>query len=162
MQLLISDANIFIDLEEGKLIKLLFQLPYKFSLPDILFIEELEIEHQYLIGLGLLLRILESKTMTYAMELIPRYTKASRNDCFALALAIQEECSLLTGDKALREAANSEGVVVMGTLWIIEQLIRQNLITVAQARAAYTRMKNAGRRLPWLLAERELQEIENR
>ena len=36
MQLLISDANILIDLEEGELIKEMFQLPFHFSIPDIL------------------------------------------------------------------------------------------------------------------------------
>lgn len=48
MQLLISDANILIDLEEGQLIELMFQLPYQFSIPDVLFEEELEEEHQHL------------------------------------------------------------------------------------------------------------------
>lgn len=37
MQLLISDANILIDLEEGELLNELFQLPYQFKVPDILF-----------------------------------------------------------------------------------------------------------------------------
>lgn len=34
MQLLISDANILIDLEVGELTGFLFQLPYDFSIPD--------------------------------------------------------------------------------------------------------------------------------
>lgn len=42
MQLLISDANILIDLEEGEILDIFFQLPYQFSVPDILFFEELE------------------------------------------------------------------------------------------------------------------------
>jgi hypothetical protein len=37
MQLLISDANILIDLEEGGLLEVFFRLPYQFSVPDILF-----------------------------------------------------------------------------------------------------------------------------
>jgi len=53
VQLLISDANILIDLEEGQLIELTFQLPYQFTIPDILFVEELETEHQYLLDKGL-------------------------------------------------------------------------------------------------------------
>ncbi len=160
MQLLISDANILIDLEEGKLIELMFQLSYRFSIPDILFAEELEEEHQHLPELGLQLAELTSETMIYAMTLIQRYTKPSRNDCFALALAIQEKCPLLTGDKALREAAEKEAVSVNGTLWLIEKMIYQQLITVAQARHALQRMQESGRRLPWSIAEAILQEIE--
>lgn len=160
MQLLISDANILIDLEEGQLIEHMFQLPYHFAIPDILFSEELEEEHEYVLGLGLHLTELSGETMGYAMELVSQYTKASRNDCFALALARQEMCPLLTGDKALREAASKEAIVVMGTLWLVEQMIRQNLISVDEARLAYTRMQNSGRRLPWTKAETLLVDFE--
>ena len=85
MQLLISDANILIDLEEGQLIDILFQLPYQFSIPDILFEEELEEAHQYLLQLGLRLGELNGETMMYAMTLIQSYRKTSRNDSYALA-----------------------------------------------------------------------------
>lgn len=160
MQLLISDANILIDLEEGELIELMFQLPYQFSIPDILFAEELEDEHLELLGYGLQLVELSSVTMTYAMELIPRYSKASRNDCFALALASQENCTLLTGDRELKMAAEAEAVVVNGTIWLIEQMVHQGLIDVEQARLAYQKMCDAGRRLPWAIAHAILDEIE--
>ena len=112
-------------MEEGQLIELMFQLPYQFSTPDILFYEELEEEHQHLLAIGLTVCELESETMMYAIDLMPRYKGASRNDCLALALASQEKCPLLTGDKALRQAASDEAVIVMGTLWVVEQLIRQ-------------------------------------
>lgn len=160
MQLLISDANILIDLEEGQLIELLFQLPYTLAIPDILFEEELEAEHQPLVAMGLQLKILDSETMLYALELIAKYTKPSRNDCFALALATQENCPLLTGDKDLRNAAELESVVVKGTLWLVGLMVRQGLISVDQARKSYLLMQDAGRRLPWAVAEAELNEIE--
>jgi hypothetical protein len=53
MWLLISDANILIDIEEGQLISQLFQLPYQFCVPDILFAEELEEQHSDLLHKGL-------------------------------------------------------------------------------------------------------------
>lgn len=160
MQLLISDANILIDLEEGQLVELMFRLPYRFSIPDILFYEELDEEHQHLLGVGLYLSELSSETMQYAMELIPRYSQASRNDCFALALAAKERCPLLTGDKALRKAAENESVMVRGTLWLVEMMVKKQLVTTDQAREAYLKMKTAGRRLPWPVAEAILQELE--
>lgn len=161
MQLLISDANILIDLEEGQLIELMFKLPYQFAIPDILFVEELEDEHEVLKDYGLQLAELSAETMMYAMALIPRYRKASRNDCFALALAAKEECTLLTGDKALRNAAENESVMVRGTLWLVELMVRQHLINIEQAREAYQRMKEADRRLPWAVADAILKELEN-
>ena len=145
MQLLISDANILIDVEEGELAEHLFKLPYEFCIPDILFAEELEEQHQHFIEDGLELRELKSETMQYAMELIPRYIKTSRNDCFALALAAQEKCPLLTGDRALRNAAESESVIVKGTIWLVESMVRHKLIDIEQAREAFSRMKESGR-----------------
>jgi hypothetical protein len=42
MLLLISDANILIDMEAGRLMERLFQLPMQFAMPDILYWEEIE------------------------------------------------------------------------------------------------------------------------
>jgi predicted nucleic acid-binding protein len=120
MLLLISDANILIDMEEGELLEQMFQLPFEFHIPDILFAEELEGQHYHLLDRGLKLAELESDVMLHAMELTARYIKPSRNDCFALALAAQKQCPLLTGDQALRNAAENEAVMVQGTLWLVK------------------------------------------
>jgi len=52
MQLLISDANILIDLEEGEILNSLFSLPYQFTVPDILYFDELEMQHAHLLDRG--------------------------------------------------------------------------------------------------------------
>lgn len=159
MQLLISDANILIDLEEGDLLNALFRLPYRFSVPDILFYEELEEQHPHLRQMGLRLLELTPSSMRYAFDLIQRTRGPSRNDCFALALAYQEQCPLLSGDQALRKAAEREAIEVRGTLWIVETLISHRIISVEGARAAYNRMKNNARRLPWDLAFKRLAQL---
>jgi hypothetical protein len=46
MRLLISDANILIDMEAGALMETLFQLPMQFGIPDLLYYEEIEPGHQ--------------------------------------------------------------------------------------------------------------------
>lgn len=160
MQILISDANILIDMEEGNLIEELFRLPYVFSIPDILFYEEMEEEHQYLIDLGLQLDELSGETMVDGLALIEQYKKPSRNDCFALALAKQEQCPLLTGDRDLRIAAEKEAIIVMGTIWVVTQLVRHQVINVVDARTAYEKMRVSGRRLPWTIAEEKLLDLE--
>ncbi len=110
--------------------------------------------------MGLRLDELNSDTMMYAMTLIQKYSKTSRNDCFALALARQENCPLLTGDKALKEAAENEATIVKGTLWLVEQMIKHQFITIRQASVAYQKMQSCGRRLPWKVAEVRLDELE--
>ena len=52
MLLLISDANILIDIEDGNLISVIFQLPYEIAVPDILFELELRERHSHLLQAG--------------------------------------------------------------------------------------------------------------
>ena len=70
MRLHTCDTNILIDLEEGRLLEQLFQLPYEFRVPDILFSEELEVQHAYLSTLGLQLSELTSESMLDAADLL--------------------------------------------------------------------------------------------
>ena len=70
----------------------------------------------------------------------------------ALVLAQKELCPLLTGDRDLRYAARQEGVLVNGTIWLIDQLLGHNLLTVDEAYISLEKMERSGRRLPWELA----------
>ena len=90
MQLLISDSNILIDLIVVDQIDNMFSLPYIFSVPDILFDQELKEEHSDLLKLGLNVMTLSMDTVAYAFELTDKYVKPGRNDLFALALAKQD------------------------------------------------------------------------
>lgn len=159
MQILISDANIFIDLEEAGLLNLLFKLPFTFKTPDILYVEELEDQHAYLLSMGLELSELSPETLLYAMQLVEKVKGPSTNDCFALASARQEGSPLLTGDNDLRRLAKEEAIVVMGTIWVVEQMVINGLISTEVAYDSYDKMKSAGRRLPWDLALSRLKHI---
>ncbi|MCS2611015.1 PIN domain-containing protein [Halomonas dongshanensis] len=92
--------------------------------------------------------------------MIAHSSGVSSNDCFALALAQQERCPLLTGDQRLRSVAEQEGVVVMGTIWVIEQLVQHQHLSVRTAKNAYERMRENVRRLPWDIAFRSLDELD--
>lgn len=139
-------------MEEGELLTQLFQLPYQFAIPDILFVEELGGKNAHLPAMGLTLEELSPDSMMHAMELIPLYLNASRNDIFALCLAKQKNCPLVTGDMALRKTVEKEGIVVQGTISLIRQLVRQQIGTKETALKAYEKMKLSGRRLPWKVA----------
>ena len=149
MQLLISDSNIFIDMEVANLTEKMFALPYTFAVPDILYYEELEDEHNNLLMYELQILSLSSSTIKYTESIVPLYRKASKNDLFALALAKQEKCPLVTGDGALRKAAEKEAVIIFGTIWIINELIKHDMINIDEAKKAYVILKENKRRLPW-------------
>lgn len=160
MLLLISDANILMDVEVGDLVAPMFSLGYQFAVPDVLYYEELEEQHAHLLDMGLQTRTLSAKSVERVQALAQTYAKPGRNDLFALALAEVEECPLLTGDAALRQAAETEQVEVRGTVWLISEMVREQRITVAVARAALHKMRTNGRRLPWDAAEQMLAALE--
>ncbi len=135
MRLLISDANILIDMEAGALMEMLFQLPMQFGIPDLLYYEEIEPGSPGLEQLGLQIMEVSSDFVKYAEKLPSQYNgtlpakngaKPSHNDYLALALAKQESCTLLTVDDALN---------------------------------ALHKMKEGKRRLPWLQAEKRLEAL---
>lgn len=156
MALIVSDANIFIDMESGGLTRLMFRMGEEIAVPDVLYEEELRQHHGDLPGHGLRILEVRSEFMTEAVRLRATYPAAGANDVLALVLAKQERCPLLTGDAALRQAAESEAVPVQGTLWIVQEMLRLGLVTHAMATDAYARMKAEGRRLPWALVGEQL------
>lgn len=143
-------------MEVGELIKQMFKLDYEFVVPDVLYEVELKGDHSNLPKLGLKRRELQAAVVEYTVTLAARYPKPGRIDLMALALARQEQCRLLTGDQALREASAAEGIEVVGTIWLVGEMLRTKVVTRKSASVAYDKMKESGRRLPWAEVEKQL------
>ena len=158
---LISDANILIDMNAGGLLRSMFQLDATFAVPNTLFEEELRAHHPELPRLGLKSLDLHEQAVNYADQLVRKYIAlgASINDLLALALAWQEKCPLLTGDARLRGVGRQESIEVHGTLWLVGQMVDARVIVGRRAAAAYRRMREAGRRLPWDEVEEQLHKL---
>lgn len=154
--LLISDANIFIDLEIGKLTTCLFLLPAVIVAPDVLFEQELRARHSHLLEQGLQIKSIGTEHMVKVEGLIFKHPKPSRIDILALTLAMQEQCPLLTGDKDLRSAAHAESIEVHGIIWLMKTMLETNIIQPDNARQAFVKMREAGSRLPWDETEKML------
>lgn len=159
MTLIISDANIFIDLDCADITALMFQLEIDFAVPDILYATELSERHGELPGLGLQVKELAPAVIDTTTTLRNTYRRPSLNDLMALALAQHEECPLLTGDRLLREAAQAEQVEVFGLLWLMEQMYRSELLNVDQLEASYYRMLQARRRLPEVEINQQIERL---
>ena len=83
-QLLISDANILIDIKVAGLINEMFQLQYEYAVPGLLFEQELKQNHTDLITKGLKLLDLETSSIGQLEELGNQYKGISRFDLMAL------------------------------------------------------------------------------
>ena len=149
MAILVSDANIFVDVTVSNLTRAIFQLTDTIATPDVLYQEELQEHHRELPGLGLRIEKLSSEGVAEIVRFRTTYRDPSLNDLFALALAKTNEWTLLTGDRSLRQAAEEEAVEVRGTLWLVERMVTTRVMNVEQAAAAFELMRENDRRLPW-------------
>lgn len=147
-RLLICDANILIDMVSAGLTQEMFQLPYRFATPNLLFEQELADQHPELTDRGLELHELNPTSIEKALSLSVKYKGVSSMDTIAVALAIQEQTTLLTGDAKLRQTCMQEDVEINGTIWLMEQLLSTGIIDIARARQAYDCMRLEGSRLP--------------
>ena len=99
------------------------------AIPDILYWEEIEPGTPGLIELGLKILEISGEYVAYAATLPAKFgTDPSSNDYLAMALAKQEGCPLLTGDQALKAAAQAEDIAVMGTVWLLRTMVENKVI----------------------------------
>lgn len=129
MPVLVSDTSIIIDLERGHFLEDLFGLPFDFVVPDLLFRRELSDDFgDRLLALGLRVEELVADELSRAIEVRRERAALSTPDAFAFALAEQRAWTLLTGDGALRQAAEQHGISTHGVLWICDQLAEYQVV----------------------------------
>ena len=130
--LISSDTNIWIDFFEINHPDHPFLLDYKYYLSSAAYDDELipsDERRTVLKKYGLLITDLKDDEMRQAMEYANKYRRLSIYDCFALAIAKCRSWILMTGDKPLRNAAQTENVECHGLLWIYDELHRLNKIS---------------------------------
>ena len=122
MKYISSDTNVWIDFVTINRIALPFRLPYTYIMNQDAIDEELlsppDFKEQ-LISAGLVATELTDDEFFLAESYGTRYRKLSVHDRIALAIAKKRNITLLTGDQALRNAARSEGVPLIGTIGIL-------------------------------------------
>ena len=128
--LLVSDTNIFIDLINGNLLEDFFDLPYKIS-TNILVLNELTNNSQlaklrpFVNNNKLEVHHIESQEFNsiYNLKLAASTSKKlSFQDCSIWHYAKQINARLLTNDSRLRKAASKDGVLVSGSLFVLDEL----------------------------------------
>jgi predicted nucleic acid-binding protein len=122
----VHDASCLIDLQKAGLLAELGRLPHRLLIPLPIREEELASfsadDFQQIDTAGFETYDLPGPMVAAAIALRQTHSISS-NDAFCLILAKSESGGiLLTGDRALRRAANHESVRVHGALWVIEEL----------------------------------------
>ena len=135
MTFISSDTNVWVDFATIDRLELPFKLPYVYLMDEEAIDNELlypEGLGENLIKLGLQAVEITEEEFFLAEELIQKYHKTSTYDCIALAIAKCRGIILLTGDGALRRAAISEGVKVMGSIKLLDLLHDEKLIDTSE------------------------------
>lgn len=127
-----SDTNIWVDFQIVGALELPFKLSHKFYLSEETLNDELLTPpgiDKRLLNYGLITLELTDVEFFYAYDIKEKHPQLSNYDALALAIAKKRGFILLTGDKRLRNAATEEGVEVRGTLWVFDELLREEIVT---------------------------------
>lgn len=145
---LITDTNIWIDLDNGGILADVFRLPYHFLTPDIATRELIRPRWQTLQALGLVLQELSADQVIELAQLRLSHRNLSVIDLASFLLAKSLDATLLTGDSRLFELAKENGLPVHGVLWLLDELVRLRVLAPKQVVGALQKMLGAGARLP--------------
>ncbi|NPV68450.1 MAG: DUF3368 domain-containing protein [Anaerolineae bacterium] len=144
----IADTNIIIDLYQGGILAHLFQLPFQFAAPDVIVAELQDPEGAQVELMGMARLSLEPRQLIEVITLSRQYPRISVNDLQAFVLARDRKATLLTGDHALRRLARETGIPVHGTLWLLDEMVRLDVLSESEAATALKAMLDNNCRLP--------------
>ena len=160
MKVLVSDTSVLIDLERAGMLEAAFELSYQFTVPDLLYREEIDPHpdlRRSLLTWGLEISELGGDGVGKAQALRLQQPKISAPDAFALVLALERGWILLTGDQDLRNLAKKEGVRPHGVLWVLDRIAESHGVDTRGLFQALTTLARHPRcRLPRLEVEKRL------
>lgn len=144
MRVLVSDSSVLIEFAKRELLDRMFKLPFEFSVPDLLFDQELidlgRYSRQDLLDFGLRVEALNPDGVTRAISYPVLRPALSLVDCFCIALAFCNGYTLLTEDRRMRALAQHESITHYGVLWLIDQMHREAILPTPQVAAALEAM----------------------
>jgi len=163
MKLVITDVSVLFDLYKLKILHFFFNQDWDIYTTDFVYNEivniEQIIEFQEYVEKSLLKIITISAEETKQIEaMILSRINRSFPDRSILWKAIQLDAVLLTCDKSLRKEADLKKIEVHGTLWIIEQLVGNGIITKNNGIQLLNQLLQSNARAP----KNEIKRLENK
>ena len=156
MEIVINDTNILIDLFNAGLLDYCKLLTIEFRTLDLI-MEEITVKEQKdavnkLVADGVLtVCVLTGEQIAKVFDKIALYDgncNLSPEDISVMVYAIDNNCRLLTGDKALRDKATLENVTVSGILYLTDMLSQNEIVSPASMIQALELLLESNGRLP--------------
>lgn len=152
MILLVNDANILIDLLKIDLLETFFELHYEFHVTDFVVGEVQGINadqlHDCIDNGALQKKSFSYDELTEIQLLEVKHRELSIPDCSCLFHARTLTAQLLTGDAALRKTAEQVGIPVHGILWVLDELVGQEIVSKKTAHKKLKKLFSINPRLP--------------
>lgn len=137
MNVVVTDANVLIDLCELGMLNAFFALPYDMHVVESVW-EELAEDQQLMykpfISNGNFSVIAQTEIDLFEVDKIKQAkNQLSIPDCSSLVYAKVINGILLTGDKNLRTTAKAKEVEVRGHLWVFDEMVRTKVLSSKNA-----------------------------
>jgi predicted nucleic acid-binding protein len=140
----IHDTNILIDFIELDLLPDFLKLGFEFHTTDFVLNEMVRTVQKKQIKQfesKFIIRGFEGAELLKLAEIQNTYRSLSIEDVSVMELSDELAGILCTGDKKLKNIAESRGIEVHGILWVIEQMVGEGLIAKKQAIENLERLK---------------------
>lgn len=153
MKLIITDTNVFFDIIEIRVLPEFFALDYEICTTDFVINEILkstqktEVE-SFIRAKKLKVIHLNADEVESVVSFQTKRNFKGITDKTVLYKSIELKCPLLTGDKKLRKEAEDWGVEVHGSVWVVSELIKQQIISNEKGIKLYETCKRLSSFLP--------------
>lgn len=145
---LVTDTNIWIDLQNGSLIEHVFDLPYRFVAPDLARLELRSVSWDHLASAGLVFMELSPDLISELVRIRGDFPGLSVIDLAAFVLAKDLQATLVSGDRQLTELAKAAEISTHGVLWLLDQIVNLEMIGPVAGALSLRTMIESGARLP--------------
>lgn len=164
MKLIVTDTNVFFDIIKIGALPEFFSLDYyicttDFVLKEILLSGQSEQIESFIRAKSLTIFVLSADEIDIVSNLKTKRSFKGITDKSVLWKAVELSCPLLTGDKKLRSEAEDMGIEVHGSIWVIETLIKNELINKIVGIKFLESLKEVNVSLPYDLIDNLLRKI---
>jgi len=155
-KIVVNDTNVFIDLHDVGLLERFFLLPWEVHTTDFVMLELLNEGQKDAVAAYESKGYLHIATFEFQevvkirkiQESVINKTNLSITDCSVWYYAKQNNYTLLTGDRKLRNSALNEGVEVRGIVYVFDELVANGIMPASLAAEKLALLKSINPRLP--------------
>jgi len=143
------DTNILFDFVAGDIFDTLFLLPFDFHTSDIVAYEiSGSYSEEQLAALGLRILALDESEAQEILDLKQDHSVLSVEDISVLFLSRKHSMVILSNDGSLRGLADASRIEYHGTLWLLDEMIKNEILRPQESASALRLMLAQKRWLP--------------